>query len=120
MSGQANLVLYSSRRQSLRKFPTVVASPVLARWESKIHLGEQFFNEIITNPIPLDLNILKRLKRSPLGLDLYLWLTYRTFGLTRPLLYRQFGGAIGDSWCDPVRACSTPRQRVIAFMHLPW
>ena len=37
------------------------------------------------------------MKRSPLGLDLYLWLTYRTFGLTRPLrltwtqLYRQFG-----------------------------
>ena len=37
------------------------------------------------------------MKRSPLGLDLYLWLTYRTFGLTRPLrltwplLYKQFG-----------------------------
>ena len=35
--------------------------------------------------------------RSPLGLDLYLWLTYRTFSLKRqlrltwPLLYRQFG-----------------------------
>ena len=35
------------------------------------------------------------MKRSPLGLDL--WLTYRTFGLKRPLrltwpvLYRQFG-----------------------------
>ena len=72
-------------------------------WESKIELGEKFFHEVITNPIPLDLNILKRLKRSPLGLDLYLWLTYRTFGLTRPLrltwplLYRQFG-------VDPARA----------------
>ena len=37
------------------------------------------------------------MKRSPLGLDLYLWLTYRTFELTRPLrltwplLYKQFG-----------------------------
>ena len=43
------------------------------------------------------MNTLKALKRSPLGLDLYLWLTYRTFALTRPLrltwpqLYRQFG-----------------------------
>ena len=43
------------------------------------------------------MHILKSLRRSPLGLDLYLWLTYRTFGLTRPLrltwpmLYRQFG-----------------------------
>ena len=25
------------------------------------------------------------MKRSPLGLDLYLWLTYRTFALKRPL-----------------------------------
>ena len=66
-------------------------------WESKIQLGEQFFHEIIACPIPLDVNILKAMKRSALGLDLYLWLTYRTFGLTRPLrlswpqLYRQFG-----------------------------
>ena len=66
-------------------------------WESKIELGEKFFHEVITNPIPLDLNILKAIKRSPLGLDLYLWLTYRTFALKRPLwltwplLYRQFG-----------------------------
>ena len=66
-------------------------------WESKIHLGEQFFQEIIAHPIPLDMNILRSLKRSPLGLDLYLWLTYRTFALKRPLqlswrqLYRQFG-----------------------------
>ena len=31
----------------------------------------------------LDMNILKALKRSSLGLDLYLWLTYRTFSLKR-------------------------------------
>ena len=54
-------------------------------WESKIELGEQFFHEVITNPVPLDMNILKAVKRSPLGLDLYLWLTYRTFALARPL-----------------------------------
>ena len=68
-------------------------------WESKIELGEKFFQEIISHPVPLDMNILKALKRSSLGLDLYLWLTYRTFTLTRPLrlswrqLYRQFGAA---------------------------
>ena len=48
-------------------------------WKSKIYLGEAFFNEIINHPLPLDMNILKALKRSSLGLDLYLWLTYRTF-----------------------------------------
>ena len=43
------------------------------------------------------MNTLTALKRSTLGLDLYLWLTYRTFALRTPLrltwphLYRQFG-----------------------------
>ncbi|MCY3757631.1 MAG: replication protein RepA [Acidobacteria bacterium] len=72
-------------------------------WDSKIELGEKFFNEIIGHPVPLNMNILKALKRSSLGLDLYLWLTYRTFSLkhARQLpwkrLYRQFGA-------DPAKA----------------
>ena len=66
-------------------------------WESKIELGEKFFQEIIRHPVPLDLNTLKALKRSSLGIDFYLWLTYRNFTLKRPLrlswgrLYLQFG-----------------------------
>ena len=35
--------------------------------------------------MPLDLNTLKALKRCSLGLDLYLWLAYRTFALNRPV-----------------------------------
>ena len=42
-------------------------------WESKIELGEKFFEEVIRHPVPLDLNILKTMKRSSLGLDLYMW-----------------------------------------------
>ena len=70
-------------------------TPVL--WESTIRLGEEFFNEIIRNPVPIDLHTLKALKRSALGVDLYLWLVYRTFGLKGSLrlswraLYQQFG-----------------------------
>ena len=65
-------------------------------WNSSIRLGEEFFNEIIRRPIPLDMNILKALSRCSLGLDLYQWINYRTFALDRPLriswtqLYRQF------------------------------
>ena len=72
-------------------------------WESKIELGEEFFQEIINHPVPIDMNILKAIKRSSLGLDFYLWLTYRTFALKKPLrlswrqVYRQFGA-------DPSRA----------------
>ena len=72
-------------------------------WESKIELGEKFFNKIIQYPVPLDMNTLTVLKRCSLGLDLYLWLTYRTFSLRAPQrltwrqVYRQFGA-------DPARA----------------
>ena len=72
-------------------------------WDSKIRLGEDFFNEIISHPVPINMNILTGLKRSSLGLDLYLWLTYRTFTLRAPLrlswanLYRQLG-------VDPAKA----------------
>ena len=36
-------------------------------------VSEKFFEEIIRHPVPLDMNILKALTRSPIGLDLYLW-----------------------------------------------
>ena len=66
-------------------------------WESKIELSEKFFNEIVSHPVPFNMNTLNALKRSPLGLDLYLWLVYRTFALRAPKrltwrhLYCQFG-----------------------------
>ena len=72
-------------------------------WESKIELSEKFFQEIIRHPVPIDMNTLTAIKRSTLGLDLYLWLVYRTFALRAPLrlswrhLYCQFG-------TDPAKA----------------
>ena len=66
-------------------------------WESKIELGEKFYNEIVNHPVPIEMNTLTALKRSTLGLDLYLWMVYRTFTLRAPLrltwrlLYCQFG-----------------------------
>ena len=69
----------------------------LPGWNSTIVIGEDLFNEIIRHPVPLDMNTLTALKRSTLGLDLYLWLVYRTFPLRAPLrlswqqVYGQFG-----------------------------
>ena len=93
--GEASVNSLVADRTELWWNPKRPDEPVL--WESKIELGEKFFQEIIAHPVPLDMNILKALKRSSLGLDLYLWLTYRTFTLKKPLriawkgLYRQFG-----------------------------
>ena len=65
--------------------------PTSLLWDSKIELSEKFFNEIIRHPAPLNMNTLTALKRSPLGLDLYLWLVYRTFALRAPNQDFHFG-----------------------------
>ncbi|WP_374834485.1 replication protein RepA [Paenochrobactrum pullorum] len=48
-----------------------------ALWESTITLSDKFFREVTENPIPIDLRALKALKRSPMALDVYVWLSYR-------------------------------------------
>ena len=86
-------------------------------WDSKIRLGLDFFNEIIRQPVPLDMNTLTAIKRCSLGLDLYLWLTYRTFSLKRPLrlswrqVYCQFG--VDPSKASDKQAVKFFRRRVL-------
>jgi hypothetical protein len=46
-------------------------------WESSVVLSERFFAEISAHAVPLDMAILRALRRSPLALDVYGWLTYR-------------------------------------------
>lgn len=66
-------------------------------WQSTVVLGHRFFEEVIQNPIPVDMRALKALKRSPMALDLYCWLTYRMSYLKRLTeipwiaLHTQFG-----------------------------
>ena len=74
-------------------------------WESKIELSEKFFNEIIRHPVPIDMNILHALKRSSLGLDLYLWLTLPDLRPPRSAT------ALLAAGVPPVRSGPGPRQR---------
>jgi hypothetical protein len=50
-----------------------------ALWGSWIELGEDFFAAITAYPVPADMRALRALKRSPLALDLYAWLSYEAF-----------------------------------------
>ena len=52
-------------------------------WNSKIELGEKFYNEIISHPVPDRHEHPHGAQAVALGLDLYLWLVYRTFPLAR-------------------------------------
>lgn len=66
-------------------------------WQSTVSLSETFFKEVTEKPIPIDMRALKALKRSPMALDLYCWLTYRLSYVKTPtmipwvLLQEQFG-----------------------------
>jgi hypothetical protein len=50
-----------------------------ALWGSWVELGQKFYDAIAAAPVPMDIRALKALKRSPLALDLYSWLTYEAF-----------------------------------------
>lgn len=46
-------------------------------------LSTYFFNEINTRPVPVNFNAMKHLQRSPLAMDLYSFLTYRSSFMKR-------------------------------------
>ena len=52
-------------------------------WKSWIELGDSFFEAICAAPVPVDMRALRALKNSPMALDLYAWMNYRTFTLER-------------------------------------
>jgi hypothetical protein len=53
-------------------------------WDSTVVLGERFFEEVIKRPVPIDTRALRALTRSPLAIDLYVWLTHRMSYLQAP------------------------------------
>jgi len=60
--------------------------PSRPTWRSHIELGPEFFKEITLSAVPVDLRAIHQLRRSPLALDLYIWLTYRMSYLRKPTL----------------------------------
>jgi hypothetical protein len=89
--------------------------------DSYIELGERFFQEITHRPFPVRLDILRAIKRSPLGIDLYCWLTYRVSYLREPVfiswkqLHQQFGADYGN-----VDEFARKAKREIAKIKLAW
>jgi hypothetical protein len=87
-------------------------------WESRVTLSQEFFHQIVSRPVPVDMRALKNLRQSPLELDLYVWLTHRMSYLTSPtkipwaLLQYQFGSDYGR--LDHFR---TAAVRALAAVH---
>ena len=73
-------------------------------WDSTLKLNQRFYDEITASSVPVDMRALKALKGSSLGLDIYMWATWRVFGLRGkqivipwPFLQAQFGSDYADT-----------------------
>jgi Plasmid encoded RepA protein len=62
--------------------------------QNTIVLSDEFYREILSHPIPTDLEAARVLSSSPAALDLFMWLSYRCFtakGRERVPLFGNFG-----------------------------
>ncbi len=72
-------------------------------WGSYVILGEDFFTAITAAAVPVDMRVLRAIKRSPLALDLYAWATWRVFKLQKSQfipwegLMQQMGSEYSDT-----------------------
>ena len=89
---------------------------------ASVELSEPLYEAIIERPFPINLNAIKALRKSPLAIDLYLWLTFRMKGVRRPLrlswaqLCRQFSeteGLAGAAARDFARRMRKQLTRVV-------
>lgn len=68
-----------------------------------VELHELFYKYVTQSPFPLDFGLIKALARSPLGIDLAVWLSYRVYNLKKPAaltwdqLHEQMGGTYGTT-----------------------
>lgn len=57
-----------------------------ALFQSWVKLSPSFFELITDRPVPIDMDVLRHVKKSPMAIDLYWWTTYRVSYLKRPTL----------------------------------
>ncbi|PRZ52401.1 RepA protein [Paraburkholderia fungorum] len=78
-----------------------------AIWESTLELSQRFFDEILSAPVPIKMEVCHALTKSPFAMDIYAWITYRMYilrvsGRSEALipwiaLKQQFGAGYPDT-----------------------
>jgi len=74
-----------------------------AFWGSWIELGDKFYQAITSEPLPLDIRVLKHIKQSPLAIDLYSILNREAYrahkdGKSRFLAWQWLHTQIGNEY----------------------
>jgi hypothetical protein len=91
-------------------------------WGSTIVLYEKFFTEVVTNPVPVDLAVLRQLRRSPLALDVYAWITWRMSFLRKstPIPWEHLSDQFGSNYARPLDFRKNFRKALVEVLrHYP-
>ncbi len=90
--------------------------------QSKVILAKDFFEEITNHPVPVDFNVFTILRKSPLQIDLYAWLTYRFSFLKNEtfipweLIKAQFGA----DYADDVQGLRNFKKKFLLALRSLW
>jgi hypothetical protein len=70
---------------------------------SSLLLSSVLFQSILERSAPLSTGAIRRLRKSPMDLDVYAWLVHRLFHLTRPnmVTWAQLSGQFGHGYSEP-------------------
>jgi hypothetical protein len=87
-------------------------------WQSTVTLSEPFFREIVDRPVPIDMRALRGLKKSPMALDVYVWLTYRMSYLVKPteITWQSLQAQFGAGYPTTPQGIRHFRQKFLAAM----
>lgn len=94
--------------------------------DSHVILTEEFFDMLVNNAVPIDMDIVRHIKSSAIALDVFMWLSYRFSYLRRPTivpltqLMGQFGTKMDPQ--DPVarRNFTVKLKKALAKIHEIW
>lgn len=80
-----------------------------------ITLSKEFYKDLIGHAVPLDARVVREIRRSPMALDIYSWLTYRVSYLRTitVITWSQMRAQIGAGYPDTPRGIRNFRARFL-------
>lgn len=93
---------------------------------SSIMLSQDFFDSLIKKSIPINFKTLTLLRKSPLQMDIYVWLTYRFFYLKKETLIswktltNQFGSCYSSDIRDQSRGARNFKHKFLEALKKVW
>lgn len=88
--------------------------------DSCLILTNEFYNEIMSYAVPVDMGIVSAIKQSPLALDLYSWLTYRVASVYKPtrISWRSLSLQMGSEYAETRNFRQSAKEALLKIFSL--